>query len=183
MDLYFEFQNKLIAGKERPLPILTRSQMAFNNDLIDVNVRSGDLGPNILGIYIKVFKGLFLTALAPFMDAGGFAAIANTQITNIATQQQGQLKMGVFQMLLSMLPENDIVIPPSVGIDYSGLAGSQPVIANGRLSGYFEGTVEGMSARDAIRNATYMANGNLNLDSEASPFSYQVSSSLINTML
>ena len=87
MDLYFQFQNKLIAGKQRPLPILTRTQMSFNNDLIDVNVRSGDLGPNILNIYIKAFKGLFLAALAPIMDAGTFCGIANTQITAIATQQ------------------------------------------------------------------------------------------------
>ena len=84
MNLYFMFQNKLINGKQRPLPIMTHSNMQFNNDLINININSGDLGPNILNVYIKLFKGLFLAALAPIMDAGTFPLIANTQINNLA---------------------------------------------------------------------------------------------------
>ena len=63
--------------------------------------------------------------------------------------------MGTLEMIASMLPENDIVISPTIGIDYSGLNGAEPVIANGRIYGYFDGTIQGISAADQIKNATF----------------------------
>ena len=45
--------------------------------------------------------------------------------------------MGVFQMLLELLPKNDIKVPASIGIDYTGLDGWVPYVKDGRIFGYF----------------------------------------------
>lgn len=140
--------------------------------------------PSVIAWIVSVFKGIFLDALAPILDTGILAAVVNDQIEGIVASQEGQLKMGVFQILLDVLPQNDIKVPANIGIDYSGLDNWVPYVSNGRIYGYFDGKVENMPQRDWITNMTYQANGNLNLDSETeSPFVYQVSSSIINNMM
>ena len=59
--------------------------------------------------------------------------------------------MGFLEMILSLLPSNDITIPNSVAISYASLDGICPEINNGRIKGYFEGTINGMGD-DIIHN-------------------------------
>jgi len=94
---------------------------------------------------------------------------------------KGEVKMGLLEILLSMLPENDITIPDSVAISYAGLQGGQPEIRDGRMYGYFEGVIDGMGD-DAITDPLFNKNGDLQLD-ENTPFQLEVSSQLINNAL
>lgn len=80
--------------------------------------------------------------------------ISNTIILNLVTSTEGEVKMGLLEMLLVMLPTNDIIIPDSVAISYAELEGTEPEISDGRIFGYFDGRIEGMGDNQ-IKNKTY----------------------------
>jgi hypothetical protein len=66
-----------------PFPKVIRSDMKFEHNLIDVSLNSNDLGPKLLNEGIHDFKDLFLFAMTPILNNGGFPLIANIEIGNI----------------------------------------------------------------------------------------------------
>jgi hypothetical protein len=174
LEMRFKISNQIIDNKFRPVPHMTHSHIVFNDFKIQINLHSGDLGPIILNAYIGIFKGIFLKAMEPILNAGTFPVIANSAISKVILDSRGEIKMGLLEMILSMLPTNDIKIPDSVAVSYAGLEGGEPEISNGRISGYFEGFINGMGS-DAVSDPRYNKNGDLQLDSNA-PFQIEVSS-------
>mgnify|MGYP000135231884 CR=1 FL=1 len=144
LTLWFQIQTKEINGMNRPLPFVTKSHIEFDNNKINISINSGNLGPIIMNAIIKVFKDLFLFALKPIMNTGTFPVIINTIIRNVVSSTGGEIKMGLLEMLLLMLPTNDIKIPDSVAISYAEIPGTEPEIKDGRIYGYFDGSIVGM---------------------------------------
>jgi len=160
LELNFEITNQIIDGKQRPVPHITTSHLSFKDSLIQIHLNSGNLGPILLNTYIGIFKGVFLAAIEPIMNLGTFPAIANAAISSVMIESKGQIKMGLLEMIVSMLPTNDIMIPDNIAVSYAGLDGGQPDIADGRISGYFEGVINGMG-NDAVTDEKYNKNGDL----------------------
>lgn len=108
MTLEFGLDKQYVNQHPMPMPKVEKSDMKFEHNLIDVSLNSNDLGPKLLNGAIHDFKDLFLFALTPILNNGGFPLLANIEIGNIINQSKGQISMGPIQMLLSLLPTNNI---------------------------------------------------------------------------
>lgn len=129
----FDLTSQYINSKQRPVPHMTKSTVVFYSSLIDINIRSKQVGPNLLNASVKVFKGIFLSAFQQVMNTGTFTLTANSAISKVMIESQGEIKMGLLEMLLVMLPDNDISIPENVAISYAGQDGVLPIIGNGKI--------------------------------------------------
>lgn len=81
--------------------------------------------------------------MTPILNLG-FPAMANTAMNIIQTNSRGDVDGGIIQGVVDLLPDNDIVIPPSIKVNYAMADDNRARIENGRMIGYFKGEVIGM---------------------------------------
>jgi hypothetical protein len=165
-----------------PFPRVVDSVIHFKHNKIDLNINSNDLGPKILNMGLKTFKDLILAATKPIFEDGGFKTLANIEIGNIINDSKGEMSMGPLQILLGLLPENNIKIADGVAITYANQHPSMPFIRDNRMGGYFVGRVDGLG-NDEITEGDYGKKGDLQLDDNGDPFQFLMSSSVINNVL
>jgi len=171
LHLVFEADKQYVNGMQMPFPRMVKSSIDYKQWLVDIHINSNDLGPKLFGAMIHTFLDLFLAIMKPLVDGVGFPMLANIEIGNIINESKGQMSMGPLQILLSMLPDNDIKLGENVAIDYANMHGSDPFIRNKRAGGYFEGKVKGLGS-DAITDERYNKMGDLNLDDNGAPYQF-----------
>jgi len=154
-----------------PFPKIDSSKIHFKHNQIDISINSNDLGPKILNFGINTFKDLILAATKPIVEGGGFPLVANIEIGNIINDSKGQMSMGPLQILLGLLPDNNIHIADGVAINYANMHGSEPFIRNRRVGGYFEGRVKGLGS-DEVTDEKYSKLGDLNLDDNGANYQF-----------
>ena len=90
--------------------------------------------------------------------------------------------MGLIGILLYMIPNDDVKIPPEIRLRYSVADPYEGIgLNNGVLVAYYEGEIEGMGYR-AIKNSTFHTPGDLQILSDGMPFQFQLSTSFLNDM-
>lgn len=122
-----------------------------------------------------------LNVFKPFANSFAFPIAANQVIGLMLSQSKGEITMGPLEVLLMSLPDNEIVIPPSVTLNYASEHRHKPWIANKRMHGYFEGDIDGMGSEE-INDAPYGLKGDMQLSDDGPPFEFQISNRLINNM-
>ena len=86
----------------------------------------------------------------------------NSLVTGEFQKSRGNLPMGLFSLLLMMIPNNQIKIPPSVKMTYNLAPGQNLTIddTHGMMYGYYEGSIDGMT-NQSITDPLYHTPGNL----------------------
>jgi len=95
--------------------------------------------------------------------------MANIEIGNIINDSHGEMSMGPLQILLGLLPDNDIKIPDDIKITYANQHPAEPYIRNKRMGGYFVGKVDGLG-NEEITGGDYGKKGDLQLDDNGAPY-------------
>ena len=171
---------------EHKIPVPVVSGVNFKvprKDLVDIAIVTKDVGPLLLDASIQTFKPIFLNILLPELNGGFLNTVLNTAIISEVAETRGQMPRGLLEILLYMIPNDRVVIPPEIQMRYN-LANGQPVAIDmyaGVLYGYYEGKIEGMG-NQAITNSTYHTPGDLAIQLSGEPFQFQISTSLINDM-
>ena len=76
----------------------------------------------------------------------------------------------MIQSLTDLLPKNNIKISNDVFLSLAMNDDNIAKIENGRIKGYFEGDVMGLSDQQRNIDPKNLVNGDLNLDDNGSPF-------------
>lgn len=181
LKMDFVFDKQYINERQMPYLAMHSSSIEFNSKLIDISLRSDNLGIQALNFGIKTFKDVIIFALQPFIDGAAFPLACNIALTTILSEEKGEITMGPIQMLLMSLPEHQIVLEKGVTMNYANVHRHECWISNDRMHGYFLGEIDGMGGEE-VTDDKYGALGDMDLDDNGPPFEFQISNRLINNM-
>jgi hypothetical protein len=109
-----------LEGAKIPIPVVSAAEFSVGRpDLVDIGLDTTDVGPTLLDASIKTFKPLFLNILLPELNGGFLNTVFNTAIGSEVTESRGRMPMGLLEILLYMIPNDRIKIPPAVRMRYN----------------------------------------------------------------
>lgn len=79
---------------------------------------SHDVGPQILNWFAGTFKDELLFGYESFLNLGGFKLAANSIIGDVQNDYRGRIGATLINGIVNMLPDNDIVIPKDIYLNY-----------------------------------------------------------------
>lgn len=83
VNMEFILDHQYVDGERVPLPKVKRSNTEFDSNKIHIDITSGDLGPQIIGFFIKGFQAPFIGVLQPVLNLGAFPLIVNGVILDL----------------------------------------------------------------------------------------------------
>lgn len=163
---------------------MKNARIHIDQNKVNINVESPDLGPQIAGAFLKAkpFRDLFISVLNGILGNGGnFEPQANSQIQTMLASPDHQVSQSLFNYIIAALPHNKLRISPAISIAYN-LVQNEPIISNNRITAYVAGTISGMQSK--IENANYTTQGALDINIyDSHQFEMQISASVFNEAL
>lgn len=103
-----------------PVPVVSGCDFQIKRkDLFDIAIVTKDVGPLLMDASIQTFKPLFVSILLPELNGGFLNTVVNSAITSEVAETRGQMPRGLLEILLYMIPNNRIKIPPQIKMRYN----------------------------------------------------------------
>jgi hypothetical protein len=83
-----------------PYPRVDKSTVTFEHNLIDIDIISQSWALELGNYIINVFKDVFLMALKPLFDYGGFPLIINKITNELITNVNGEMPNSLIDVLV-----------------------------------------------------------------------------------
>jgi len=174
----FGITKEFVMGRTLPMLNVRYSKFEMDGRNFRIDVQSDDWAIKTGSFIVNTFKDAYIFTMQPILNVA-FPSIANIAMKMIQNGDRGDVNSDIIQTIVDELPNNNILIPGSIFMNYEEADDNRARIENGRIIGYFKGEVIGMPDDQKITEEKYMQDGDLGLTSDE-PFEYQISTRVIN---
>lgn len=143
IDLDFGLTKQFVMGRTMPLLEVKYAKFDMAGREFNLDVQSDDWGIQTGGFIVNTFKDAYIFTMQPILNLG-FPTVSSLAMKMIQNGDRGDVNSDIIQTIVDNLPENDILIPGSIYMNYEIADDNRARIENDKIIGYFKGDIIGL---------------------------------------
>lgn len=115
--LDFGITKQFVMGRTLPMLDIRYSNFEFRGAAFNLDVQSDDWGIKTGSFIVNTFKDAYIFTMQPILNVA-FPTVANIAMKLIQNDARGDVNSDIIQTVVDQLPENNILIPGSIFMNY-----------------------------------------------------------------